>query len=91
MALHLCTFQKQYSKSSLSYFKFFMCIHLFPPCHHYAEDMQHKSHVDESGTGTSSTAFSFNSDLPCPVKLTTTATMTPSVREKSQNKSEKLL
>lgn len=45
--------------------------------------MQHKCpHVDEPGTGISSTTFSFNNDLPCPVKVTTTAATTPSVREK---------
>lgn len=59
-----------------------MCIHLFPPWHQYTEDVWCKSRVDEPGTRINSTAFSFNSDFPCPVKVTTSATMTPSVKEK---------
>lgn len=85
-------FRNSTVKPLLLYFNFLMRIHLFPPWHQYSEDMQHKCpHVDEPGTGISSTTSSFNSDLPCPVKVTTTAAMTPSVREKNQNKSEKLL
>lgn len=99
MALCLWTFQKQYSKTSPSHTSTFSRVYTCflldasTGCQVLGASTCNTDvfRVEEAGTGISGGYFfqlSSNSDLPCPGKVNTTATVSPSVREEIKLTSE---